>query len=79
MSRSLLPIRPGTRALARALTPQLAGQVLLVAAVLALPGLTRWGRSEPAPAADDAQIDRLMQEAIDAQRRQERAPESPRP
>jgi TRAP-type mannitol/chloroaromatic compound transport system permease large subunit len=79
MSRSLLPVRPGTRALARALAPQLAGQALLVAAVLALPGLTRWGRAEPGPAPDDAQIDRLMQEAIDAQRREQRAPESPRP
>ena len=68
MSRTVLDTKPGRRALALALAPQLAAQVLLVAAVLAFPALTHWGRNVDAAAVDPATADRLMQEAIEAQK-----------
>jgi len=69
MSRALLPVKPPAGELARALRPQLVGQLMLIAAVLAFPALTHWGRTPPAAPPDAAQTERLMQEAIDAQRR----------
>jgi TRAP-type mannitol/chloroaromatic compound transport system permease large subunit len=75
MSRALLPVHAGMRALARVLWPQLAMQALLIALVLAFPQLTQWARpleaAVPVPGVD---ADRLMQEAIDAQRRERDAP-----
>lgn len=68
MSRTVLDTKPGRRALALALAPQLAAQVVLVAAVLAFPALTHWGRNVDAAAVDPATADRLMQEAIEAQK-----------
>ena len=71
MSRSLLPVKVSTRALARVLWPQLFAQALLIGAVLAFPQTTRWLRPSESPlsgaAPDSEQTDRLMQEAIDAQ------------
>ena len=68
MSRSATaePVRLG--ALTRALAPQLAAQGLLIAALIAWPGLTHWGAEGPSaaavPAASGAEADRLMDEAI---------------
>ncbi len=79
MSRSLLPVRVGTRALARALAPQLLAQALLIGAVLAFPQITRWARAaESAPPASAAadETERLMQEAIRAQQQERAAPDA---
>jgi tripartite ATP-independent transporter DctM subunit len=80
MSRALLPEPVRLRALMRALWPQWLVQTLLVCAVLAFPQITQWLRpTEPAAASaapDAAETDRLMQEAIDAQRRDDKAEEA---
>jgi TRAP-type mannitol/chloroaromatic compound transport system permease large subunit len=68
MSRAALRDAPPVAALARALAPQLVAQALLIAALLAWPGLTRSGRDDPvAPAAGTMSNDnaeRLMDEAF---------------
>jgi TRAP-type mannitol/chloroaromatic compound transport system permease large subunit len=68
MSRAALRDAPPVAALARALAPQLVAQALLIAALLAWPGLTRFGRDDPAaPAAGTMSNDnaeRLMDEAF---------------
>ena len=78
MSRSLLPMRVGMRALARELMPQLVAQGLLIAAVLVFPQITQWAR--PAEEAASSQppaveTDRLMQDAIRSQQRERAAPQ----
>ncbi|HMC14881.1 MAG TPA: TRAP transporter large permease subunit [Albitalea sp.] len=81
MSRSLLPMRVGTRALSRALLPQLVAQALLIGAVLVFPQITQWARPAEAPAVPSAgsdEAERLMQEAIRGQQQHERtAPPEP--
>jgi TRAP-type mannitol/chloroaromatic compound transport system permease large subunit len=66
MSRAALRPAPPLRALARALAPQLAAQALLIAVLLAWPGLTRLGRDAPdtsvAPAVSAEQAERMMDE-----------------
>ena len=74
MSRSLMPDSTSLGALSRELWPQLAAQTALIAMVLMFPQITRWTRpAEAAPAtnspADTAHAERLMQEALDEQRR----------
>ena len=74
MSRSLMPDSTSLGALSRELWPQLAAQAALIAMVLMYPQITRWTRpAEAAPAtnspADTAHAERLMQEALDEQRR----------
>ena len=74
MSRSLMPDSTSLGALSRELWPQLAAQTALIAMVLMFPQITRWTRpAETAPAtnspADTAHAERLMQEALDEQRR----------
>ena len=68
MSRAALREAPPVAALARALAPQLVAQALLIAALLAWPGLTRIGRenAEVAPAAgvSNEQAERMMDEAF---------------
>jgi len=75
MSRALLPSPVGLRALMRVLWPQWLVQTLLIAAVFAFPQTTRWTRPTEAPVTnvrpDDRDADRLMQEAIDAQQRED--------
>ncbi len=71
MSRSMIAGGVRMAALARALVPHLLIQATLVVAVLAWPQITRWARpaetaSATLPAAD---IERLMQDAIDAQQK----------
>lgn len=78
LSRALLPVQPGLRALARALRPQLLAQALLIAAVLAFPQITQWARPTETPPPvtqhDAAEAERLMQDAVDAQRRNAEPP-----
>ena len=66
MSRAALRAAPPLPALARALAPQLAAQMLLVVVLLAWPGLTRLGRDGPesavAPAVSAEQAERMMDE-----------------
>jgi TRAP-type mannitol/chloroaromatic compound transport system permease large subunit len=75
MSRALLPSPVGLRALMRVLWPQWLVQTLLIAAVFAFPQTTRWMRPTEAPvmnvSPDDRDADRLMQDAIDAQQRED--------
>lgn len=80
VSRRLMLPAPAIKSLARALAPQLLGQVLGIAAVLAWPQTTLWLRSEaqalakPAPTGD---ADALMQEAINAQQVQRKSRPGP--
>jgi TRAP-type mannitol/chloroaromatic compound transport system permease large subunit len=66
MSRAALRTAPPLPALARALAPQLAAQMLLIVVLLAWPGLTRLGRDGPesavAPAVSAEQAERMMDE-----------------
>jgi hypothetical protein len=68
MSRAALRDAPPVAALARALAPQLVAQALLIAALLAWPGLTRIGRESaevaPAAAVSNEQAERMMDEAF---------------
>jgi TRAP-type mannitol/chloroaromatic compound transport system permease large subunit len=68
MSRAAMREAPPVAALARALAPQLIAQALLIAALLAWPGLTRLDRESsdaaPAAAVSDEQAERLMDEAF---------------
>ena len=68
MSRLATRAPPPMAALARALAPQLVAQALLIAALLAWPGLTHWGANESGSAADppalsDDAVERLMRES----------------
>ena len=83
MSRLAIREPPPVAALARALAPQLVAQALLIAALLAWPGLTHWGANEAAndstPALSNEQAERLMDDAFRSQSRdaaQEAAPAS---
>jgi len=71
MSRSMLGGAPSPRALGRALVPHLVLQALLVGAVLAWPGITRWTRPDEAasPTAPAPDAERLLQEAIERQQK----------
>ena len=56
-------------ALARALAPQLVAQALLIAALLAWPGLTHWARERVgerrrAPALSNEEVERLMDDGV---------------
>jgi TRAP-type mannitol/chloroaromatic compound transport system permease large subunit len=68
MSRAAIREPPPVAALARALAPQLVAQALLIAALLAWPGLTRLGRDSaqgaPAAAVSNEQAERMMDEAF---------------
>ena len=68
MSRAAMRDAPPVAALARALAPQLVAQAMLIAALLAWPGLTHLGRdgasAAPAAAVSDEQAERLMDDAF---------------
>lgn len=68
MSRAALREVPPLGALARALAPNLAAQAILIAALLAWPGMTRVGRDQsaatPAAAVSNDEAERLMDEAF---------------
>ena len=58
------PVAPGV--LAKALVPQLVAQALVVALLIAVPGIVHWADDAPAAAAptpSEADIERLMNEA----------------
>ncbi|HUP08399.1 MAG TPA: TRAP transporter large permease subunit, partial [Caldimonas sp.] len=71
MSRSMIGGAPSPRALGRALVPHLVLQALLVGAVLAWPGITRWTRPDEAasPTAPAPDAERLLQEAVERQQK----------
>ena len=68
MSRATMPDAPPVAALARALAPHLVAQALIIAALLAWPGLTRLDREAtvpvPAGAVSNEDAERLMDEAF---------------
>jgi TRAP-type mannitol/chloroaromatic compound transport system permease large subunit len=67
MSRATMRDPPPAAALARALAPQLVAQAVIIAALLAWPGLTHLGRELPAPTAgavSNDEAERLMDEAF---------------
>jgi TRAP-type mannitol/chloroaromatic compound transport system permease large subunit len=76
MSRAAMRDVPPLAALARALVPNLVAQALLIAALLAWPGITHWGREDnaaaPAGAVSNDAAERLMDEAF---RRNNAAPD----
>jgi hypothetical protein len=83
MSRLATREPPPLAALARALAPQLAAQALLIAALLAWPGLTHWGANWAGggglPALSNEQAEKLMDDAFRSQPRdaaQETSPAS---
>ncbi len=74
MSRSMIASTTSLRALARALRPYLILQTAVVLAVLAWPQTTQWARqtTATAPPPSQADSDRLMREAIEAQQKDAR-------
>ena len=78
MSRLATREPPPLAALARALAPQLVAQALLIAVLVAWPGLTHWGANDAAaggaPALSNEQAEKLMDDAFRSQSR-DAAPE----